>query len=534
MQSIGEDSSTPTVLVLSHLRYDFVYQRPQQLMSRLAERHPVLFVEQPVRIDGPPHLRVWQPTANVQVLEPQTPLAATGFHDDHVPMLRELLDPVFARLHRPVLWFYTPMALPLVKDVEAGLIVYDCMDELSAFRFAPKQLQQREAALFRRADVVFTGGRTLYRAKRDRHRDVWCFPSCVDARHFARDDGWTDPWPNLSGPRLGYCGVIDERIDYGLLDRVARDRPDWNLFMVGPFAKIDPADVPRRPNLHWLGQQSFESLPRMLASWDVCLMPFALNEATRHISPTKTLEYMAAGKPVVSTRVRDVAEPYGHLVQIADHWAQFVELCEAALRETPAQRASRTRQMRDLAQDQCWNDTVAAMERIVFERGQAAAPDERRARVEEATLHLDESGRVCETQRGREVLRIEPQARRLRLADGETLSYCDLFAAIPLPQLVELLGENAPRGVRAAAAALRQDDGVTFQAVRDLESKQDIESTRDVGDTSMLDETERFARNVVRIQNWLVTQDIHPAASDFGDLRRHEVDTHASAVRVAR
>ncbi|HWJ04993.1 MAG TPA: glycosyltransferase [Steroidobacteraceae bacterium] len=529
MEFIG-DGRTPTVVVLSHLRYDFVYQRPQQLMSRLAERHPVLFVEEPVRIDGPPRLRVWQPAANVHVLEPQTPLAAAGFHDEQVPMLRELLDPVLARLERPVLWFYTPMALPLVADAEAGLVVYDCMDELSAFRFAPKQLQQREAALFRRADVVFTGGRSLYRAKRDRHPDVWCFPSCVDVRHFARGEDGSDPWPHLPRPRLGYYGVIDERLDYALLDRVACERPDWQLFMVGPFAKVDPADVPHRPNLHWLGQQAFETLPRFVASWDVCLMPFVLNEATRHISPTKTLEYMAAGKPIVSTRVRDVAEPYGHLVQIADHWAQFVELCEAAMQETPLQRAGRARQMRDLAHDQCWDDTVAAMERIVFAR--AGAPGSARpSRVEEVTLQLDDEGRVREAHGRREVLRIEPQARRLRLAAGAVLGYCDLFAAIPLPRLVELLGDDAPRGVRAAAAELRELRRHEAGQRRDGRAT----AARAIASRSGADDdTERFARNVVRIQNWLATQDIHPAASDFGDGRRDSTDAATHRVHLAR
>lgn len=502
MDFIEQDGTT--VVVLSHLRYDFVFQRPQQLMSRLAERHPVLFVEEPVRIDGPPRLRVWQPTANVHVLEPQTPLAAPGFHDDQVPMLRELLDPVLAKLERPVLWFYTPMALPLVTHVEAGTVVYDCMDELSAFRFAPRQLQQREAALFKRADVVFTGGRTLYRAKRDRHANVWCFPSCVEARHFVDDPEWTDPWPQCPHPRLGYFGVIDERIDYALLDRVARDRPDWQIFMVGPFAKVDPASVPHAPNIHWLGQQAFESLPRMAAFWDVCIMPFALNEATRCISPTKTLEFMAAGKPIVSTRVRDVAEPYGHIVHVADHWAQFVELCEAALHETEAQRDSRARQMRELANDQCWDDTVTAMERVLFERPAIHDVRKARHRADEVSLHLDAEGHVVEARSGMAVRAVDAQARRLELSDGTTLCYCDLFVAIPLPTLVGLLGETAPSGVRRAAEDLRSLNGAP-------RSQAGTTSPGPGGDG----DAERFGRDVVRIQNWLATQDIHPAATDF-------------------
>ena len=483
----GDPGPATTLLVLSHLRYDFVFQRPQQLMCRLARRHRIVFVEEPVRTDGPPRLRIWQPTTNVQVLEPQTPLAAPGFHDAQLPMLRELLEPEFAKLDAPVLWFYTPMALPLVADVRASRVVYDCMDDLAAFRFAPLQLQQREAALLRRADHVFTGGRSLYRARRDRHADVWCFPSCVDAAHFAPREEWTDPWPAIGHPRIGYYGVIDERIDYALLERLAAERPDWQWFMVGPVVKVDPATMPRRDNLHWVGQQAFESLPRIAASWDLCMMPFALNEATRHISPTKTLEYMAAGKPVVSTPVRDVAEPYGHLVRVADAAAPFIEACEAALAEAPGQRERRAREMRELATDLCWDDTVAAMESIVFGPAVAAAGETLAA--SEVALALDESGAPVEAETGRRVVAIEAPARRVRLADGTVLRYDTLAAGVPLPKLVELLGRSAPRGVRAAADALGAE-----HAGRSAEPRE-----------------ARFAEQVVRIHNWLGVVDIRAA-----------------------
>ena len=483
-----------TILVLSHLRYGFVFQRPQHLISRLARRHRIVFVEEPVRTDGPPRLRVWQPTVNVQVLEPQTPLAAPGFHDEQLPMLRELLEPEFARLDRPVLWFYTPMALPLVADIDARRIVYDCMDELAAFRFAPLQLEQREAALLRRADHVFTGGRSLYRAKRDRHRDVWCFPSGVDARHFAPRPDWTDPWPSIGHPRIGYYGVIDERIDYALLDRAARERPDWHWFMVGPFAKVDTATLPQRPNLHWEGQHAFESLPRIAAAWDLCMMPFALNEATRHISPTKTLEYMAAGKPIVSTRVRDVAEPYGHLVRIADGAAQFVDACADVLAEAGPQRERRAREMRELAEDLCWDDTAAAMESIVS--GPAVTSGTSGARPE-ITLGMDAVSKApIETASGERVVAIDAPARRLHLADGSTLRYDTLLADVPLPELIELLGHRAPQGVREAAASLRATGGSNCAADPDV----------------------CFARKVVRIHNWLQVVDIRPGAGTDGEL----------------
>ena len=292
MDGMDDDA---TILVLSHLRYDFVFQRPQQVVSRLARNHRILFVEEPVRLDGPPRLRVWQPAVNVQVLQPQTPLEPPGFHDDQVPILRELLQATFESLDRPIVWLYTPMALPLVAEIDARSIVYECTDELSALRSAPRQLQQREAALLKRADVVFAGGRSLYRAKSGRHPLVMCIPNAVDAEHFRPDPAWQDPWPDIARPRLGYFGVIDERIDMALLDRMAHDRPAWQILMVGPVARIDPDKLPRRSNIHWLGQHAYESLPRLVAFWDACLMPFVLNEATRYICPAKTLEYMAAG-----------------------------------------------------------------------------------------------------------------------------------------------------------------------------------------------------------------------------------------------
>jgi UDP-galactopyranose mutase len=483
-----------TILVLSHLRYDFVFQRPQQLMCRLARRHRIVFVEEPVRTDGPTRLRVWQPTVNVQVLEPQTPLAAAGFHDDQLPLLRELLEPEFARLDRPVLWFYTPMALPLVADLPARKVVYDCMDELAAFRFAPRQLQQREAALLRRADLVFAGGRRLYRTRRDRHHDVWCFPSCVDQRHFAPREDWTDPWPSLGRPRIGYHGVIDERIDYALLDRVAAERPDWQWIMVGPIVKVDPADLPRRPNLHWLGQHAFATLPRLSAAWDVCMMPFALNDATRHISPAKTLEYMAAGKPIVSTPVADVAEPYAALVRIGDGAAQFLAACEGALAEAGEPRERRAREMRELAEDLGWDHTAAAMEAIVF--GAQPRLGEPPLEQDQATIVLDAAGDVVvagdasERVNGVRVLGIEAPARRLRLAEGLALRYDTLYANVPLPRLVDLLGRHAPQGVRDAATRLR--------------------APASSGAAANVDADARFARQVVRIHHWLATVDIRP------------------------
>ena len=231
-----------------------------------------------------------------------------------------------------VLWYYTPMALALTRHLSPLAVVYDCMDELSAFQGAPATLREHERELMQRASLVLTGGRSLYEAKRHQHHNIHALPSSVDVAHFARARSIAiDPrdQAGIPHPRLGFFGVIDERLDIALVDGVAAARPDWHLVMIGPVVKIDPASLPRRPNIHYLGSKPYGELPHYLAGWDVALLPFARNEATRFISPTKTPEYMAAGKPVVSTSIQDVVRPYGEqgLVRIADDVPAFVDAC---------------------------------------------------------------------------------------------------------------------------------------------------------------------------------------------------------------
>jgi glycosyltransferase involved in cell wall biosynthesis len=249
------------------------------------------------------------------------------------------------------------------------------MDELSAFKHAPRQLIQRENALFKMADLVFTGGRSLYNAKKGRHPDVHCFPSSVDARHFSEVRGEHPQQAGLARPRLGYCGVIDERLNLDLIDGMARARPDWQIVMVGPTAKIDPAALPRHPNIHWLGQQSYEDLPALISGWDVCLMPFALNEATRYISPTKTLEYMACGRPSVSTAIKDVVEPYGHLVDIVDNVEELVAACDRILARTPAEQAEHAQALAEIVAKTSWASTAAAMAQLIEDADEVADRD---------------------------------------------------------------------------------------------------------------------------------------------------------------
>jgi glycosyltransferase involved in cell wall biosynthesis len=362
-----------TLVVFSHLRWNFVYQRPQHLMSRLAARWRVIFIEEPVPQSPRDELERLEPAQGVQVWRPHVTGNAPGFHDDHLPVLRRLLGN--AMREQPGsdywVWYYTPMAVALGAELTPRGVVYDCMDELSAFKNAPRQLIQRENALFKMADLVFTGGRSIYNAKRGRHPDVHCFPSSVDAGHFRKATQDHPLQAALPRPRLGYCGVIDERINLPLIDAVARARPQWQIVMVGPTAKMDPRELPRRANIHWLGQQSYEDLPAFICGWDVCLLPFALNEATRYISPTKTLEYMACGRPSVSTSIRDVVEPYGQVVNIADTPEGFVIDCEAILERTRDERAAHAQALAEIVARTSWDSTAQAMAELIAQADEA-------------------------------------------------------------------------------------------------------------------------------------------------------------------
>jgi len=322
------------LICLSHLRWNFVFQRPQHLMTRAANGRRVFFVEEPIfeKREGR-SLKVEQSPEGVYVVQPHLPEGLS--HDETVQMQMHAIDDLFSEwnVQDYVLWYYTPMALSFTRHLNPSATIYDCMDELSLFKNAPKELIDNEKELLSIADQVFTGGQSLYEAKRDRHPNVHAFPSSIDFHHFAHArkisrGHHADPedQTNISHPRIGYCGVIDERIDYNLIAGMATARPDWQIVLVGPIVKVDPEALPKAANIHYLGQKDYKQLPHYMAGWDVAMMPFAKNDATKFISPTKTPEYLAAGRPVVSTSIRDVVRPYGdqQLVEIADTVDEFI------------------------------------------------------------------------------------------------------------------------------------------------------------------------------------------------------------------
>lgn len=367
--------NTYDLVVFSHLRWDFVFQRPQHLLSRLARHRRIIFIEEPIhQPDAEPHWRRTDPAPNVTVARLHTPEPAAGFHDAHITMFGELAPALLREVgvDRYVLWLYTAQAVPHARALAAAhapqAVVYDCMDELSAFLHAPRELLEREAELLRWADLVFTGGPSLFEAKRHRHPHVYCFPSSVDAAHFRGAQAAipdADDQSALPHPRLGFYGVIDERFDVPLLAELAQAHPEWQIVMVGPVVKIDPAALPRNPNVHYMGMRSYEHLPSYLAGWDVCLLPFALNEATRYISPTKTLEYMAAERPIVSTPIADVAQPYGEIVYIGAGPQGFIAMCERALSEDDGERERRFAAMREVLAQTSWERTAERMEALI-------------------------------------------------------------------------------------------------------------------------------------------------------------------------
>ena len=366
------DIKRPDVICFSHLRWDFVYQRPQHLLTRCAAERRVFFVEEPIFDNGSLSLEINESCRNLYVVVPHLP---EGLRSEiaTTAVVKEMIHRLIREHHISdyVCWYYTPMALDFTRSLTPRAVVYDCMDELSAFKGAPTELGLRERELFKLADLVFTGGHSLYEAKRNNHPSVHAFPSSIDREHFkmARR-ALAEPIDQqaIAHPRLGFFGVIDERFDIQLLEQVATFRPDWQFPMVGPIVKIHPDTLPRKPNIHYLGSKTYQQLPAYIAGWDIALLPFAQNESTRFISPTKTPEYLAAGKPVISTSIRDVIRPYGErgLVSIVNNAHEFIAAAEKAL----ARKSDKAwlNEVDAFLADMSWDETWSRMWQLIEDK----------------------------------------------------------------------------------------------------------------------------------------------------------------------
>jgi glycosyltransferase involved in cell wall biosynthesis len=374
------------IIVHSHLRWDFVWQRPQQILSRLAVNAPVLFIEEPIFLDdlSSARLDVSVPFANVFRAVPYLPAEGRDDPDAATAIVRSLAQTALTRdaklkglFSNPIQWFYSPITAPsMLGAFNEVAVVYDCMDELAQFRFAHPDLPRRERLLLANADVVFTGGHKLYEAKRRYHGNVHFFGCGVDVAHFAKarmqETALAPDLVELPQPVYGYFGVIDERIDYDLIAKLAAESPNASVVMVGPVVKVDPATLPHAPNIHWLGKREYEQLPSYVKGFTVCLMPFALNEATEYINPTKTLEYMAARKPIVSTAVPDVVHNFTPVVRIARSEAQFVALARHVARNPDLVLLAEGIKRANAAS---WENIVARMGRLITAAVDDARPE---------------------------------------------------------------------------------------------------------------------------------------------------------------
>jgi UDP-galactopyranose mutase len=357
-----------TIICFSHLRWDFVYQRPQHLMSRFSRRATVYYIEEPIFDSAKPEFRISEKGAGLYIvvphLSPGTDAAAVA------PLLQQLLDVFITRINmlKTLFWYYTPMALQFSSHLSPVATVFDCMDELSAFQFAPPELLELETMLLLKADIVFTGGNSLYQYKKSRHHNIHLFPSSIDQEHFRKARSMTnDPedQQSIPHPRFGFAGVIDERFDITLIDTVAGRHPDWHFVLLGPVVKIDPCTLPTHPNIHYLGARSYEQLPAYLSFWDIALIPFADNAATRFISPTKTPEYLSAGLPVISTPIKDVVDTYGvnGMVAIVTNADEFEHQANNILKR-PGRRERMAVTDRFLAKSS-WEKTYYDMQNLI-------------------------------------------------------------------------------------------------------------------------------------------------------------------------
>lgn len=354
-----QKKSVYDLVVFCHLRWDFVYQRPQHIISRMSEDYKILFVEEPWPSSDPGH-SLKMLSSNLHIFRPNI---------SHLDELPEVLSQILGTSEVPMAWFYSPSFCTVLKHLQFETVIYDCMDELSLFKGAPASLIQQERVLLENTDIVFTGGRSLFEAKQPHHLNVHCFPSSVDFDHFARARNGISLPSDISeipSPIVGYFGVVDERLDLELIEETAAKLPEVSFVFIGPVVKISESDLPRLPNIHYLGMKDYQTLPNYLKAFNVAMMPFALNDATKYISPTKTLEYMAAGKPIVSTRVKDVEREYSNSVHLVSDSTEFVENLRKIMypKEVDSTHVDR---YGEILNKTSWNSTVSRMKDAIGE-----------------------------------------------------------------------------------------------------------------------------------------------------------------------
>jgi glycosyltransferase involved in cell wall biosynthesis len=355
-----DDPATYDMIVFCHLRWDFVYQRPQHIIHRMSEKFKILFVEEPVGFE-----KGEENTAEVTIVNPN--LSVLKPRINSISNLKLVLPQYVANTSVKYGWFYSSAFVTILNDMEFETIIYDCMDELTMFKGASDLLKAQEIYLLSEADIVFTGGKSLYESKKQVHDNVHCFPSSVDRNHFGQaTNGISIPDDLPKGkPVVGFYGVIDERIDYDLIRETAKKCTDVNFVLVGPTAKIDPADLPKADNIFYPGMKGYKELPHWLKGFDVAFMPFALNDATKYISPTKTLEFMAANKPIVSTAIYDVVRDYKDCVAIIKTADECCTAIRYFLHRQEKEKEQEQQKFENILNNTSWDETVSKMQELL-------------------------------------------------------------------------------------------------------------------------------------------------------------------------
>jgi glycosyltransferase involved in cell wall biosynthesis len=360
------------IVVFSHLRWNFVYQRPQHILSRLAKSYNILFIEEPFQPNAEN-----EKTSSIHQVLPN--LSVFNTHAENINATLKLVKENLGSQTIDIAWFYSPSFVNALHIFSFDKVVFDCMDELTLFKNAPQSLIEQEKQLMSKSDIVFTGGKSLYSAKQKHHHNVHCFPSSVDRKHFEKaQNGIKVPeeMDAFSSIVVGYYGVVDERIDYELLEKTAQLCPTVDFVLIGPFAKVNPESLPSLPNIHFLGMRNYEQLPNYLKRFDIAMMPFAMNDSTKFISPTKTLEYMAGGKSIISTPVYDVVRDYDKHIEIVENAEQFATAINKLICQ---HKASHCLKYREILDRTSWDNTVSRMQNLMeqlIEESQYAEAEE--------------------------------------------------------------------------------------------------------------------------------------------------------------
>ena len=348
-------------------------------MRRLARDRQVFFVEEPRVTKGEPFTVVRRVEPNLHVVSLRVPahLSARALENAQ----RRCVASLTPKDEHPLLWIYSPAASRAARDLEPSLVVYDCVADHASRAGATATMKENERSLLASADLVLTAGTALFEAKRAHNVSTYPLPSSVDVAHFARarsprnEDraGLLSGLRAIPGPRVGFLGSIDDRVDLDLVDRLAEARPGLHIVLCGALSGVTRWTLPDRPNVHYVGAQDYDDLPEHVASWDAAIFPFRGDVATRRSEPSGLLACLAAGKPIVSTPLDELG-PYvaQDLVTVA-HPAQFAAAVDAALRQarSPAVMNGRRRAREQLLARTSWDRTCSAMFRLVDEAAMA-------------------------------------------------------------------------------------------------------------------------------------------------------------------